>query len=337
MFLKKWPLTRFSDCANIYTDMYIYSDGTIFWEAVLSDVAAVATPDEPEFLFSYSHAPSPAAQRVFNVVLHSGHFRAGCGRRVDRHCIPGHELLCCVSGNGYVLSGTRRFRVEPFQIAWVSGSSSYVADEDSAWEVLWMQIAGHQVDHTSAILAVQRRPIFEKLRKHEACQLFHRVNALLSDAPSAPDVALNCCVAELLRCLVESRQVEQPLSNRSVPNDYPELRHALKQMGAKVNRSWRAAELAKLCGLSERHFFRLFREQTGLSPIDWLKRERIKLAQKKLLENDSYIKEIAAEVGFNDVYFFSREFKRYTGFTPARYRREKIYSATTGRASTPLP
>ena len=64
-------------------------------------------------------------------------------------------------------------------------------------------------------------------------------------------------------------------------------------MLADLKRSWRAAELARLCCLSERHFFRGFKKETGLSPIDWLRRERIRLVQRRLLDPSKRIKEIA--------------------------------------------
>jgi AraC-like DNA-binding protein len=83
--------------------------------------------------------------------------------------------------------------------------------------------------------------------------------------------------------------------------------------------------------LSERHFFRRFKAATGFSPINWLRRERISFAQAKLLENGSSIKQIADEVGYNDVFFFSRDFKRHTGSCPSEYRKERS-STTTGQS-----
>ena len=64
----------------------------------------------------------------------------------------------------------------------------------------------------------------------------------------------------------------------------------------------------------------LFKKHTGLSPIDWLTRYRISQAKKMLLEGRMSIGEIARGVGFHDAGFFSRVFKRRTGFTPLAYR-----------------
>jgi AraC-like DNA-binding protein len=283
-------------------------------------------PAETEVLLSCSHIPATAARRIFNVVLRSGHFRASRGHRMERRRLTGHEFLYCVEGSGYVLSGGRRFRVEPSHVAWLSGYGpcAHCADETLPWEVLWMRVEGHQFEQAWAVLLAQERPVFEGLPKEETRNVFQSVNALLSNPPASADVALNCRVAELLGSLVESRQAKGQTAPRASEDDYPELRFALAQMAASPERSWRALDLAKLSGWSERHFFRRFKQATGISPINWLRRERIGLARTKLVETNSTIKQVAEQVGYNDVFFFSRDFKRCTGLSPSRYRREPL-------------
>ncbi len=293
----------------------------------MSCAAPAGVSDQTEFLISRSHSPSARARRVFNVVLDSGHFRAGRSYRVERRRVPGHELLYCVNGSGYVASDRGRFRVEPFHLAWLSGFSAQWADEDTPWEVLWMRVEGHQMEHAWAILSVVERPVFAGLPEEETRKVFQHVNDLLRNRSSTADAALNCRVAELLGYLVQSREAKEPLSQQDIQNGYPEFRSAIEQMAADPKRSWRAGELAKLCGLSERHFFRRFKEATGFSPINWLRRERISFAQAKLLKNGSSIKQIADEVGYNDVFFFSRDFKRHTGSCPSEYRKERSSTA----------
>jgi len=73
-------------------------------------------------------------------------------------------------------------------------------------------------------------------------------------------------------------------------------------------------------GYSSSYFRKLFKEVTGLSPIMYFNRMRIEYA-KTLLQQDSTlsIKEIAASAGFPDPYYFSRVFKKITGFSPSDY------------------
>jgi AraC-like DNA-binding protein len=311
--------------------MNIYSIGaneTCGAPAFEGAMAPARVVDEKEYSVIRSHAPSATARQVFNVVLNSGHFRASPNYREDGRRISGHELLYCVSGSGYVVSGRRHFRLRPYQLAWLSGFSDRWAGERTPWEVLWIRIEGYQIEQAWAALSVQERPIFEGLPQRETAEVFHRVNRLLTDRPSRADAALNSGIAQLLGYLVESREANKPPGRWESQMDYPELRSALEVMITEPNRSWRAGELAKLCGLSERHFFRRFRHATGFSPINWLRRERINLAQVRLQERGSgSIKQIAEEAGYNDVFFFSRDFKRLTGSCPSEYRRARFPAA----------
>ena len=192
------------------------------------------------------------------------------------------------------------------------------------------------MEHAWAVLSVERRPVFEGLPQQETRKVFQRVSDLLTNRCSTADAALNCCVAEILGYLLQSREAKEPRTQRDIQHDYPEFHSALVQMAADPKRSWRASELAKLCGLSERHFFRRFKEATGFSPINWLRRERINFAQAKLLENGSSIKQIADQAGYNDVFFFSRDFKRHTGSCPSEYRKERSSNANGKSDSYPL-
>jgi AraC-like DNA-binding protein len=295
--------------------MYIYSERT-----KLSTNGADAS-GRVQIDRSGTHVPSATARQVFNVVLHSGHFRSQPGERLERPVTWGHEFFYCLNGSGYVMSQAKSFRVNPFELAWLSGLSACWADQ-APWEVLWMRVDGRQVEQARKVLSVLEKPVFADLPKEETRRVFHRVNDLLAGGYSPEDAVLNREVAELLGYLVESRATGKTWSTGNSKADSPAISFALEQMFGDLKRSWRAGELAKLCGLSERHFFRRFKRETGVSPIDWLRRERIRLAQGKLLDGAKRVKEVCDEVGYHDVFFFSRDFKRHTGACPSQYRRE---------------
>ncbi len=75
-------------------------------------------------------------------------------------------------------------------------------------------------------------------------------------------------------------------------------------------------------GYCSDHMRRLFREQTGKTPHEYLMHLRLKTAKKFLTARDvsNYsVTEIATMVGFNDVSYFSRAFKKATGIAPSDY------------------
>jgi AraC-like DNA-binding protein len=155
-------------------------------------------------------------------------------------------------------------------------------------------------------------------------QEFLRILELMKLRPLALDAMLNAAVAEILALLCENRQAEPMDSLGLFPEDATDVREALTKMALYPDRPWRVATLARLCRLSEPHFYRKFKQATGSTPIDWLRRERINHARRRLLESGDPIKQISEQVGYNDPFFFSRDFKRYTGVAPKNYRDQHI-------------
>lgn len=78
--------------------------------------------------------------------------------------------------------------------------------------------------------------------------------------------------------------------------------------------------LAEKGAMSTRTLTRRFREQTGVSPLQWLQTARVRRAQR-LLETTAFsIERIAADVGFGSVTTFRERFGRIVGAPPQRYR-----------------
>ncbi|RON14388.1 helix-turn-helix domain-containing protein [Pseudomonas frederiksbergensis] len=79
-------------------------------------------------------------------------------------------------------------------------------------------------------------------------------------------------------------------------------------------------ELARACALSRSHFSRAFKCSTGLSPQDWIRRQRIARAKQLIQHTDLTLTQISLECGFCDQAHFSRIFTRSEGITPFAWR-----------------
>lgn len=78
-------------------------------------------------------------------------------------------------------------------------------------------------------------------------------------------------------------------------------------------------EIAQICGVSEGHFRKLFREYSGENPINFRQKHRVEKAKQLLLLDTHSIGEIADELHFSDIYHFSKTFKKLTGISPQKY------------------
>lgn len=84
---------------------------------------------------------------------------------------------------------------------------------------------------------------------------------------------------------------------------------------------WTVASMAQQVHLSRAQFTRRCLRETGLPPAQAVIRARLERAHTLLRETDLRIHEIAAALGYRDVFYFSRQFKQLTGHPPSALRR----------------
>jgi len=82
------------------------------------------------------------------------------------------------------------------------------------------------------------------------------------------------------------------------------------------------ADISKYVFLSPGYFTRAFKEETGLSPINYLIKVRIERAKEMLSETNMKASEIAVSVGFSNQQRFNEMFRKITGLSPIQYRKQ---------------
>jgi len=92
---------------------------------------------------------------------------------------------------------------------------------------------------------------------------------------------------------------------------------------SNLGHKWTVKEMASLVGLSESRFYSLYKNLYGISPIDDLIRARCETAVNALAYGDNTITEIAESLGYENLPHFIRQFRRFTGLSPSRYRKEQ--------------
>jgi AraC-like DNA-binding protein len=82
------------------------------------------------------------------------------------------------------------------------------------------------------------------------------------------------------------------------------------------------ADLAALSGYSAQHLNRVFRAALGVTPLQYLHHLRMERAAALLLETNLTVRGVGARVGFDDPYYFSRQFRAHFDRSPAQYREQ---------------
>ncbi|MFC4304338.1 helix-turn-helix domain-containing protein [Cohnella boryungensis] len=115
------------------------------------------------------------------------------------------------------------------------------------------------------------------------------------------------------------RQILKSTTEGGRPNLVIEVIHYIHE---HYRESITAEELAGVYNCSASYLSRLFKSQLGVGPIEHLIHVRIQKSKQFLLKSEARVQEIANSVGYADVYYFSRLFKKHTGHSPLQFRED---------------
>lgn len=104
----------------------------------------------------------------------------------------------------------------------------------------------------------------------------------------------------------------------------PSLAHMkviLKHVETHYQEKLTIQEMARLCGFSGSHFMKFFRQQMGVSFVDYLNDYRLTMAARMLSASSDTVTTVAGACGFENLSYFNRLFKRKFKTTPTRYRK----------------
>lgn len=136
-----------------------------------------------------------------------------------------------------------------------------------------------------------------------------------SSLPGSVDFASNALEEALLWTYVVASRLK-----KTAPDE--RVREAADYLSAHLAEPFHLSHLAARCGLSVSRLSHLFKEQIGISPQQFLERQRMQHACHLLRLTRLSISEVASHVGYEDPFYFSKRFHRGIGQSPLRFRRE---------------
>ena len=110
---------------------------------------------------------------------------------------------------------------------------------------------------------------------------------------------------------------------------------AIQIVQRERDRNMPIRELARRVNLSPWYFTRLFKAETSISPKQYIRDYKLRLAEQLLSESFLSVKEVAATVGFGDRSHFSRDFKRLHGQAPSTARGQRNAISPQGQQNQP--
>lgn len=148
--------------------------------------------------------------------------------------------------------------------------------------------------------------------------LLNRIIALCSGDLVLKDVLAELALKELIVHVIQAQQ--RAAANACVdrsPSD--PLSYIIQYIRQHITEELNMEDLTKRACMSRSAFYRGFRREYGISPLEYILSERIRMSKEMLSDTRQSVKSVAYSTGFRDVNYFIRLFRKMEGITPGRY------------------
>ena len=230
------------------------------------------------------------------------------------YALKGSFFLDMPSGKGQIPSNT-------FVFTDATQKQTYYA---SAANVEYVLLHFDGVDAEHLFLQSQKASDFAIASKNPKAVKKILKQLLLSgkEQKETSETALSLKIYELL-CTTLEPTLQGNYSKSTLTENYEEcILFAENYIQENLESPLTVKEIAKVVHMSTSHFSRVFKEQTGFSPYDYVLNARLQKAKKYLAKDEKSIEQIAFLTGFNSTSNFIYCFTGNVGMSPLKYRKQ---------------
>jgi AraC-like DNA-binding protein len=151
-----------------------------------------------------------------------------------------------------------------------------------------------------------------------------RLVAVSRTTDAAKDVLAGFTLQELLVRLMQTQARElifHDYARHLTTHRFAAVVHYIK---AHLAENLSVDKLSALACMSKATFFRLFKREFGLTPVEYIMRERLAEAKRLLRQPLASVAEVCLRAGFNNLSYFQALFKKYEGITPGMYKKQLV-------------
>lgn len=272
-------------------------------------------PTSQYFFFS----PSEQFLKYNYGVVNCGHFYCHFGYRREREGNAYPLFIYVAEGELHLEHDKQHEIAKKGEIFLIDCSKPHAYYVDKECEFYYFHFAGR------AAYEITKQLILE----NDGC-LFHILNSSMiqkqMDQTISPlfyeqpvsDVSLSCMAYQCL-CIL---QASNDVFTTEESQEYSMLASTMAYIREHLDHKLTLEELSRQANLSPYYFAHLFKEQTGISPIEYVALTKVNYAKNILKTTENSITEISDLLGYSSDASFINAFKKRTGISPARFRRE---------------
>ncbi len=232
-------------------------------------------------------------------------------------------LIYCIDGRGWAdMNGIHQTVVRNQYFIIPPGMSHrYGADNTNPWTIHWLHYSGDMAQHfTTSVGSVISIQSPGRTGSRDRTHLFGEVYDTLQMGYGMDNLEFaSACLWQLLASFKYWEHYQRNIEMAK----HDMVKKSILFMQDHINESLVLKNIASHCGYSVSHFSLMFRKKTTRSPIGYFISLKMQRACQMLDFTGMHIKEIAAELDFEDQFYFSRLFRKVIGESPLAYRKRK--------------
>jgi AraC family transcriptional regulator, arabinose operon regulatory protein len=238
-----------------------------------------------------------------------------------RKGIPEHVWIYCLAGRGGAEVGGKQYELGAGDLIVLPARKAhrYFADPETPWTIFWFHITGDRAaDHASALGLDLAHPVLHAPATDELQRAFEDVHRHALDGFT--DAGMLAVATGFIR-MVGMFRLGARSRNEKVRGSEDRLAQVVDAIQQDLLQPWTVGAMAESAAMSVAHFSERFKTQTGMSPMAYVIHLRMQRAAALLQWAEAPVAEIAARVGYEDAYYFSRLFRSVFGVSPRAYRK----------------
>lgn len=221
-----------------------------------------------------------------------------------------------VKGTGYIETPEEKYTVKGGDFYFLNKLRYhiYYADPDDPYEKIFIVLKGSFVDFLVTHYCQNDSVYIKRINLHSL--MTHIINLLNRDAPIDYD-KLAGWILELFQQVFPA-----PYLNTAVPSRVPEM--IKNYIDTHITEKITLESISNNLYISKSHIERAFKQEYGQTPLAYCAEQKITQVASMLVTTNYSLSQIASQLGFADVKYMSKSFKKIKGQTPTEYKRARL-------------